>query len=186
MRGLLCFSLAALAVMIVAILCAPIFVCRAGTIGAPPNRRRLRRLGPYRGRRMASPTFREYGPTTALHPCCAPRSSPRKNTIRKRNWRIAQPSGRPPLLSTRYNSNLQIVRPGYVAIEAEEIHDVRIVLRTVVRIYRKVSASLIGDSVGHWEGNTLVVDTTNFTDLNPFPGAQNLKLSGQLYEYACH
>ena len=34
----------------------------------------------------------------------------------------------PPLLPTRYNSNLQIVQgPGYVAIETEEIHDVRVI-----------------------------------------------------------
>jgi hypothetical protein len=137
---------------------------------------------------------------------------------------IARPSGGPPLLPTRYNSNLQIVQgPGYVAIEAEEIHDVRIVPTDGRPHIPKSIRQWMGDSVGHWEGNTLVVDTTNFTDLNPFLGAQNLhvieritrtdedtilyeftvedpgmwtrpwsgevpikKLSGQLYEYACH
>jgi len=81
----------------------------------------------------------------------------------------------PPLLPTRYNSNLQIVQgPGYVAIETEEIHDVR-VIPTNGRPHPAKSVRLwMGDSVGHWEGNTLVVDTTNFTDLTPFPGAQNL------------
>ena len=137
---------------------------------------------------------------------------------------IARPSGGPPLLPTRYNSNLQIVQgPGYVALEAEEIHDVRIIPLDGRPHLPKNIHQWMGDSVGHWEGNTLVVDTTNFTDLNPFPGAQNLhvierltradedtivyqftvedpgmwtkpwsgevpikKLSGQLYEYACH
>ena len=81
----------------------------------------------------------------------------------------------PPLLPTRYNSNLQIVQaPGYVAIEAEEIHDVRIVRLDGRPHLPKNIHQWMGDSVGHWEGNTLVVDTTNFTDLNPFPGAQNL------------
>ena len=37
-----------------------------------------------------------------------------------------------------------------------------------------------GDSVGHWEGNTLVVDTTNFTDLSPFEDAQNLHVVERL------
>jgi hypothetical protein len=81
----------------------------------------------------------------------------------------------PPLLPTRYNSNLQIVQgPGYVAIETEEIHDVRIIPLDGRPHIPKTIHQWMGDSVGHWEGNTLVVDTTNFTDLNPFPGAQNL------------
>ncbi len=137
---------------------------------------------------------------------------------------IARPSAGPPLLPTRYNSNLQIVQgPGYVAIEVEEIHDVRIIPLDGRPHLPKNIHQWMGDSVGHWEGNTLVVDTTNFSDLNPFPGAQNLhvieritradedtilyeftvedpgmwikpwsgevpikKMSGQLYEYACH
>ena len=137
---------------------------------------------------------------------------------------IARPSGGPPLLPTRYNSNLQIVQgPGYVAIETEEIHDVRMIPTDGRPHLPKNIHQWMGDSVGHWEGNTLVIDTTNFTDLNPFPGAQNLhvieritradedtilyeftvedpgmwtkpwsgevpikKISGQLYEYACH
>ncbi len=130
----------------------------------------------------------------------------------------------PPLLPTRYNSNLQIVQgPGYVTIETEEIHDVRIIPVDGRSHLPKNIHQWLGDSVGHWAGNTLVVDTTNFTDLTPFPGAQNLhvierltrvddetilyqftvedpgmwtrpwsgevpikKITGQLYEYACH
>src|SRR6266704_5264373 len=81
----------------------------------------------------------------------------------------------PPLLPTRYNSNLQIVQaPGYVAIEAEEIHNVRIIPLDGRAHLPSNIHQWMGDSVGHWEGNTLVVDTTNFTALNPFPGAQNL------------
>ena len=88
---------------------------------------------------------------------------------------IARDSNGPPLLPTRYNSNFQIVQgPGYVAIETEEIHDVRIVpLDGRPHLPRNIRQWL-GDSVGHWEDNTLVIDTTNFTELTPFPGAQNL------------
>jgi hypothetical protein len=34
--------------------------------------------------------------------------------------------------------------------------------------------------VGHWEGSTLVIDTTNFTDKSPFPGAQNVHMIERL------
>ena len=94
---------------------------------------------------------------------------------------IARPTAGPPLLPTRYNSNLQIVQgPGYVAIEAEEIHDVRIIPLDGRAHVPKSIRQWMGDSVGHWEGNTLVIDTTNFTDQSPFPGAQNLHVTERL------
>ena len=70
-----------------------------------------------------------------------------------------------PRLSTGYNNNYEIVQsPGYVAILQEQVHETRIIpiggggtLPSTVRQW-------LGDSRGHWEGNTLVVETTNFTD----------------------
>ncbi|HLH32466.1 MAG TPA: hypothetical protein VKY31_14775 [Terriglobia bacterium] len=85
---------------------------------------------------------------------------------------IIWPSEGPPMLAPGYNSNLQIVQgPGYVAILQEMIHDVRVIptdgrphLPSNIHLY-------FGDSRGHWEGNTLVVDTTNFTDKTAFRGS---------------
>jgi hypothetical protein len=86
-----------------------------------------------------------------------------------------------PLLPTAYNSNLQIVQgAGYVAIETEEIHDVRMIPTDGRTHIPKNIHQWYGDSVGHWEGNTLVIDTTNFTDLSPFRGAQNLHIIERL------
>ena len=65
-----------------------------------------------------------------------------------------------------YNNAYQIVQtPGYVLIVAEMIHDARII--PISRDGRAVHSdprvrSWGGDSRGHWEGTTLVVDTTNF------------------------
>jgi hypothetical protein len=77
-----------------------------------------------------------------------------------------------PMLSGGYNNNLQIVQgKGYVTILHEMDHSVR-VIPTDGRPH--VSADVQewrGDSRGHWEGNTLVVDTTNFTARNPFRGS---------------
>jgi hypothetical protein len=64
-----------------------------------------------------------------------------------------------------YNNGNQIVQgPGYVAFRNEMIHETRIIpldgrphLSENIRLY-------MGDPRGHWEGNTLVVETTNFTD----------------------
>jgi hypothetical protein len=78
----------------------------------------------------------------------------------------------PPILPQGYNSNLEIVQgPGYVAIEIEMIHDVRIIPldgRPHPPAYIK---QWFGDSRGHWEGDTLVVDTTNFSDETRFHNA---------------
>ena len=87
----------------------------------------------------------------------------------------------PPLLPTRYNSNFRIAQsPGYVVIEAEEIHDSRVVRLDGRPHLPKNVRQWMGDSIGRWEGNTLVVDTTNFTDRAPFSGAQNLHVIERL------
>jgi hypothetical protein len=85
---------------------------------------------------------------------------------------ILWPNEGPPMLSPGYNSNLQIVQgTGYVAVMQEMIHDVRMIpidgrphVDSSVRL-------LMGDSRGHWEGNTLVVDTTNFTNRTAYQGS---------------
>jgi hypothetical protein len=67
---------------------------------------------------------------------------------------------------------LQIVQgPGWVALYHEIDHDTR-VIPTDGRPHVPQNIRLLqGDSVGHWEGNTLVVDTTNFTDRTAFRGS---------------
>jgi len=82
----------------------------------------------------------------------------------------------PPMMPVGYNSNLQIVQgEGYVAIEQEMIHDTRIIPIDPPNAIRPHLPSdvhlLMGDARGHYEGNTLVVDTTNFTDRVPFHGS---------------
>lgn len=77
-----------------------------------------------------------------------------------------------PMLPGGYNNNLQIVQgTGAVAIMHEMDHSVR-VIPTDGKPHPPASIKQWrGDSRGHWEGNTLVVDTTNFTARNPFRGS---------------
>ncbi len=77
----------------------------------------------------------------------------------------------PPMLPVLYNNNYQLVQtPGYVMILVEMVHDVRIIRMNAQHEPPNVRLWL-GDSVGHWEGDTLVVDITNFTDKTTFRGS---------------
>jgi hypothetical protein len=77
----------------------------------------------------------------------------------------------PPMLPVLYNNNYQIVQtPDAVMILVEMVHDVRIIRMNATHLPSNVRQWL-GDSVGHWEDDTLVVDTTNFTDQTKFEGA---------------
>jgi hypothetical protein len=85
----------------------------------------------------------------------------------------------PPMLPTAYNNNIQIVQAsGYVAILVEMIHDMRIIpLDNRPHMPQNVR-QLKGDSRGHWDGDTLVVETTNFTNRTAFRGAsENMKVT---------
>ncbi len=82
---------------------------------------------------------------------------------------ILWPNEGPPMLPAGYNADLQIVQgPGYVAILQEMIHDVRVIPTDGRPHLPQNVRQFMGDSRGHWEGNTLVVDTTNFTDRTAF------------------
>jgi hypothetical protein len=91
---------------------------------------------------------------------------------------LVWPTAGPPMLPTAYNNNYQIVQvPGYVAILTEMIHDVRIIPLDGRPHLPAHIRQWLGDSLGRWEGNTLVVDTTNFTDKTNFSGSdENLHL----------
>ena len=70
-----------------------------------------------------------------------------------------------PRLSTGYNNNYEIVQsPGYVAIFQEQIHDTRIIPVDGRTHLPRTVGQWLGDARGRWEGDTLVVETTNFTD----------------------
>ena len=71
-----------------------------------------------------------------------------------------------------YNANTRIVQgPGFVAVTYEMIHETR-VIPTTARPHLKPNVRLfLGDSVGHWEGDTLVVDVTNFSAKDEYRGS---------------
>lgn len=86
---------------------------------------------------------------------------------------ITWPSEGPPMLSTGYNSDLQIVQgDNYVGVLQEMIHDTRMIptnggpaaLDSGVRQW-------FGSSRGHWEGDKLVVVTSNYTGKTQIQGA---------------
>ena len=67
----------------------------------------------------------------------------------------------PPMTSSAYNNNVQILQtPSYVTIFNEMVHNARII--PMDGRPHGALVQLAGDSRGHWEGETLVVETTNF------------------------
>ena len=84
----------------------------------------------------------------------------------------------PPYSPSAYNNNVHIFQtPGYAVLLVEMVNDARIVpldgrphLPEKIRQWR-------GDARGRWEGNTLVVESTNFTDKTSFRGSdKNMRL----------
>jgi len=66
-----------------------------------------------------------------------------------------------------YNHNYQILQaPGYVVISVEMIHDARIVPLDGRPHVGQQIRQWLGDSRGRWEGNTLIVETTNFKSIS--------------------
>jgi hypothetical protein len=80
----------------------------------------------------------------------------------------------PPMLPQSYNSNYQIVQTsGYVMILFEMAHDVRIIPLDGRPHLPAAVQQWIGDSRGRWEGDALVIETTNFNGKNPLRGSSD-------------
>ena len=77
------------------------------------------------------------------------------------------------IFPTVYNANVQIVQaPGVVAITYEMIHDTRIIRTDGAAHVGAGVRGYFGDSKGRWEGDTLVVEVTNFSDKTNYRGAR--------------
>jgi hypothetical protein len=77
-----------------------------------------------------------------------------------------------PMIPTPNNNFLQIVQgPGYVAILQEMMHELRLIPLDGRPHVDPAIRGYIGDSRGHWDGDTLVIDTTNFIGTSNFYGA---------------
>jgi hypothetical protein len=84
-----------------------------------------------------------------------------------------------------YNSGIEIMQaPGYVVIRLELIHESRIIPVDGRPAPAPEIRHWLGESRGHWEGDTLVVETTNFNGESPMlivgPGAKPLPTSERL------
>ncbi len=71
-----------------------------------------------------------------------------------------------------YNNNVHVFQiPGYVVMLNEMVHQTRVIPLDGRPHLPEHIRQWMGDSRGHWEGETLVVDTTNFTDKTNFSGS---------------
>ena len=77
-----------------------------------------------------------------------------------------------PMLSGGYNNNVQLFQAqGYVVLLNEMIHDIRIIHLDGRPHLPAHVRSWLGDSRGRWEGDTLVVETKNFSGKRSFRGS---------------
>ena len=100
-----------------------------------------------------------------------PSDGPESRSLSERCVLSFGSSSGPPMLPILYNNYYQIVQsPGYVMILVEMVHDARI-----IRIDDEpLPAALqpwLGDSIGRWENETLVVETHNFHPLQTYRGS---------------
>lgn len=100
-----------------------------------------------------------------------PSDGPESRSLSERCLLSFGSSSGPPMLPILYNNYYQIVQsPGYVMILVEMVHDARII-RIDDEPLPAVLQPWLGDSIGRWENETLVVETHNFHPLQTYRGS---------------
>ena len=148
---------------------------RTSLIVDPPNGR-LPPLTAEAGRRAASPEAQRVADAG-------------RGRVPEVSWEDLDPGDRciqhgkagPPINPGGYNNNIQLFQaPGYVAILNEQIHDVRVIPLDGRPHLEPQIRQWMGDSRGHWEGQTLVVETTNFNGKHEQVGRPGLSSGDRL------
>jgi len=105
-----------------------------------------------------------------------PARGPEDRLIRERC--IMGDNAGPPMMPSAYNNNFQIFQSGKsIAIYSEMMHDVRVIPLDGRAHLPSNIRSWMGDSRGRWDGETLVVETTNFNGKISFRGSdENLRV----------
>ena len=133
---------------------------RTSLITDPPNGKLPARTAAAADRKMAH---------DAAHPVDGPFDSWENLEL---NDRCIVWSAGPPMLPSAYNNNFIILQtPGYVVIYAEMIHDTRIIPLDGRDHVPESVRQWHGDARGRWEGDTLVVETTNIRRTEGHAGA---------------
>ncbi len=128
-----------------------------------------KRAAAERGKRSRKNTGQAWWIEAGLDP--GPYDDPELRPLAERCLLGFGSTGGPPMLPVLYNNLKRIVQTeDHVMILVEMVHDARIVRMNAEHAPPDVR-SWLGDSVGHWEGDTLVVDTTNFNDRPALSGA---------------
>ena len=88
----------------------------------------------------------------------------------------------PPMLPSAYNNNVQLVQTGdHFLIHNEMVHNARIVKMNAAE-YRQAPRDWEGDSIGYWDGDTLIVETRYFARATSFGNSsENMELTEKFW-----
>ena len=149
---------------------------RSGMIIAPPEGR-IPPMTPAGMKMVAALRARPTSDTTesndpGLDPSPGAYDDPERRPLGERCLLGFGSTSGPPILPNYFYNNLhQIVQTkDTIMILTEMVHDARVIRMNAPHLPKNIRLWM-GDSVGHWEGDTLVVDTTNFTSKTRFRGS---------------
>lgn len=149
---------------------------RTSIIVDPPNGRMPELLASARARnaaRLIQTTSDENEDDPGLEKGAGAYDDPERRPLGERCLIGFGSTSGPPALPVLYNNLHQIVQTkDTILIMNEMVHDARVIRMNAQHLPPTVR-KWMGDSVGRWEGDTLVVDTTNFTDKTRFRGSSD-------------
>jgi hypothetical protein len=107
-----------------------------------------------------------------------PYDNPEQRPFAERCLLSFSSTGGPPMMPALYNNHKRIVQSeDTVVIQIEMVHEARVIRMNAEHDPAEIQKWL-GDSIGWWEGDTLVVETTNFRDTPAYSqGSKNMKVT---------